>query len=185
MLLYQAQSFVFPRRPADMIGSWRASGVGLTGSRRLHPLPHLFRRAMAAGLALAYSKNLGAAVWAYALGRGPAIFHGYRFGILYFPLGAALHTVGLHGVVLLSVRGAGQMPRPAGRQPDCCARPLRKILLSLRLIWSECGRGKCYISVNVSPGFPAIGFPFSNGHGAGPSRGLFRPSQAKCGKPFG
>ena len=42
------------------------------------------------------SEHLGATCGANALSRRLAILHSYRFGILHFPLGTALHTVCLH-----------------------------------------------------------------------------------------
>ena len=42
------------------------------------------------------SEHLGAAHWADSLSCRFTVFHGDRFGILHFPLGSALNTVGLH-----------------------------------------------------------------------------------------
>ena len=55
---------------------------------------------IAKNLALTYPEHLGAADRAYTLGCWSAIFHGYCLGILHFPLGSTLHTVGLHSYLL-------------------------------------------------------------------------------------
>ena len=49
-----------------------------------------------AALAFAYPEHLGPACGTDALSRRLPILHGYALGILHFPLGAALHTIGLH-----------------------------------------------------------------------------------------
>ena len=46
---------------------------------------------------LADLEHLGATNGANALGGGAAILHGDGFGVLHFPLGAALYTITLHG----------------------------------------------------------------------------------------
>ena len=52
-------------------------------------------------LALADSEHLGAAHRAYALGRWPAVFHGYTLSVLHFPLSATFYTISLHLKYLL------------------------------------------------------------------------------------
>jgi len=47
-------------------------------------------------LTLPYSEHLGAAYGAGTLSCRFTILHSYASGILHFPLGAALHAVGLH-----------------------------------------------------------------------------------------
>jgi hypothetical protein len=47
-------------------------------------------------LSLAYPEHLGPAYRADTLGCRLTILHGYSLGVLHFPLGPALHTIGLH-----------------------------------------------------------------------------------------
>jgi len=63
----------------------------------------LFARRSIDDLAFADSEDLSRAYGAHALGRRPAVFHGYLLGVFHFPFGTALHAVSLHlDIFLLS-----------------------------------------------------------------------------------
>jgi hypothetical protein len=66
--------------------------------------------------ALAYSKHLGAAGWAYALSCGSAIFHGYFLGVLHFSFGFAFHTISFHLFTSLSFVFVKSLAPPRGMQ---------------------------------------------------------------------
>lgn len=54
-------------------------------------------------LAFADSEHLGAAHWAFALGRRLAVFHGYGLGVLYLSFSAALYAISLHVITSLVI----------------------------------------------------------------------------------
>jgi hypothetical protein len=50
------------------------------------------------------AEHLGAANRAYALGRGFAVLHSDRLGVLHFPLGTAFDTITLHAFLLFLIQ---------------------------------------------------------------------------------